>query len=304
MRRDFGGGLVLRAGGPADVEPLAAFYADFIRFQDQPEPEARFAVWARDLLTRHPTLTPADALVVEDTRAGVIASAALVVPQTLAIGGVRIAATQPELIATRPEYRGRGLVRAMIDVAHERSAARGDALQFIAGIPNFYRQFGYELAIPRGGGPHLPLDFAAPATSPYRVRPMREDDVAFAARLDAGAASRYFVTVPRDEALWRYELTGHSPGSMVASAYRIVETSEGRPVATLIHVPCLLGSSLVVGGFEVAPGVSWRMAWDAALGYLRATGEEYAAGVVSGPASTRYACQRSAAPGAQRNTPA
>jgi hypothetical protein len=277
MHREVGDGLILRSGRPDDVEPLAAFYADCIRFQDQPEPELRFAAWARDLLTRHPTLTPADALVVEDTRTGVIVSAALVVPQALALGGVRIAATQPELIATRPESRGRGLVRAMIDVAHARSAARGDLLQFIAGVPYFYRQFGYELAIPRGGGPVLPLDFTGPGTSPYRVRPMRDDDAPFAARLDAGAASRYFVTVPRDETLWRYEIAGHTSESLVAQAWRIVETPEGRPIAMLSHVPRLIGSVLVVGGFEVAAGVSWRTAWEAVLTYLRATGEEYAA---------------------------
>jgi hypothetical protein len=106
---------------------------------------------------------------------------------------------------------------------------------------------------------------------------MEGDDVPFATQLDAEAARRYLVTVPRDERLWRYELSGHTDGSLAAGAYRIVETGDGRPVALLVHVPRLIGSSLVVGGFEVTPGVSWRQVWDAAIGYLRTTGAEYAA---------------------------
>ena len=51
------------------------------------------------------------------------------------------------MVATRPAYRKRGLVRAVFEMAHARSAAKGELVQVITGIPYFYRQFGYEYAL-------------------------------------------------------------------------------------------------------------------------------------------------------------
>src|SRR4030095_6565200 len=84
-----------------------------------------------------------------------IVSSMLLVSQSWAYGGVPIPVGQTELGGTRPEYRGRGLVRTQFEVLHEWSARRGELLQVIAGVPWFYRQFGYEMALPRGGGPRV-----------------------------------------------------------------------------------------------------------------------------------------------------
>ena len=62
-------------------------------------------------------------------------------------GVVELPAGQVELVATDRAYEGRGLVRALMSWAHERSAARGHDLQVMIGIPYFYRRFGYEYAI-------------------------------------------------------------------------------------------------------------------------------------------------------------
>ena len=92
---------------------------------------------------------PGDTTLVTDTRTGAIASCLHLISQTWTYGGVPIGVGQPELIGTRPAYRGRGLVRAQFDVVHGWSAERGHRMQAIAGIPWFYRQFGYELALER-----------------------------------------------------------------------------------------------------------------------------------------------------------
>ncbi|KAF9088715.1 hypothetical protein BGX23_007148 [Mortierella sp. AD031] len=55
-------------------------------------------------------------------------------------GSVKLFFGEPELIATDPEYRNRGLVRRLLfEMIHPESEARGDALQFIPGIPYYYR---------------------------------------------------------------------------------------------------------------------------------------------------------------------
>ena len=75
--------------------------------------------------------------------------------------GTDIPAGQVELVATDREYEGRGLVRALMRWAHERSRPRrGHLAQVMIGIPVLlYRQFGYQYAMvllpssARCGGP-------------------------------------------------------------------------------------------------------------------------------------------------------
>ena len=282
MLRELGDGLRLRRVTRADAEPLAAFNADQIRYQDAPAPFAPLGVWTRDLLEgRHPTFTSDDGLIVEETRTGAIVSSMLLVSQTWAYGGVPIRVGQPELVGTRPEYRGRGLVRAQFEVLHEWSAQRGELLQVIAGVPWFYRQFGYEMALPRGGGPRFArTDLAPPAPGtplPFRVRPMRADDLPFVVDLDHRSRERCLVSVPRGERLWRYELEGHSPGSGTRLELRMLETDRGEPAGFIGHFPALWAGSAALTHYEIRPGLSWRGPWPTVHAYLDATGEAYTA---------------------------
>ncbi len=52
-----------------------------------------------------------------------------------------------EMVVTHPDYRRRGLVRALIERFHRVTAERGFDLCFIEGIPYYYRQFGYTYAV-------------------------------------------------------------------------------------------------------------------------------------------------------------
>ncbi|MGH8774310.1 MAG: GNAT family N-acetyltransferase [Jiangellaceae bacterium] len=70
--------------------------------------------------------------------------------ETVFLGGVEIPAGQVELVATDVEYEGRGLVRALMGWAHERSAERGQLVEVMIGIPYFYRLFAAVLAVAAG----------------------------------------------------------------------------------------------------------------------------------------------------------
>jgi hypothetical protein len=282
MLQDLGDGLILRRTTAGDAKALSVFNADQIRGQDSAVPWEPLGVWTRDLLGgRHPSFKPEDGLIVEDTATGAIVSSMLLISQRWDYGGAPIPVGQAELVGTRPDFRGRGLVRRQFDVLHGWSAERGEVLQIIAGIPWFYRQFGYEMALERGGGPRADLTSleppAADAVLPFRVRPMAERDLSFAAALDNHARARALVTVPRDEALWRYELMGHSQGSMVSLAFGVIETAGGEPVGTLSHIPILWNDAVALTHYEVKAGVSWLATWPAVLRYLLAKGQEYAA---------------------------
>jgi Acetyltransferase (GNAT) domain len=279
--RELGDGLVLRTSTPDDGEAVAAFVGDVLRAQDSDEPNRHLAAWTSDLHAgRHPSFRPGDCTIVADAATGAIVSCLHLVEQTWTYGGVPITVGQPELIGTLPERRGRHLVRTQFDVVHDWSAARGHRLQAISGIPWFYRQFGYELAIERGGGPRVRRDAIVPpppAPAGWHVRRATVHDAAFLAEAYAAAAARSLLSVPRDPAAWRYEVAGRSEHSAQRRLFYVLER-DGRPVGYLGHGLELFSSdSLVVTQFEVIAGVSWREAWLTALPSLFAAGDAIAA---------------------------
>ena len=108
-----------------------------------------------------------------------------------------------EYVGTRPDYRRRGLVRRQMEVAHRWCAERGFPVQAISGIPNYYRRFGYEMALELWGGRPgtsrtCPLSPTAPQ-SRLRVRPVVAEDIPFLVPLDGQTRERWLVTAVRDE---------------------------------------------------------------------------------------------------------
>lgn len=282
MRKFLTDGLVLRRATPADTDALVPFNADVLRHQDAEEPDPLTAAWTRDLMERrHPSVNAGDFTVVEDPRTGAIVASVVLISQTWSYGGIELGVGQPELVGTRPEYRGRGLVRQQFEVIHQWSAARGHMAQAIDGIPWFYRQFGYEMALSlRGGRTVATSELPAPDHSnaePHQVRPAVDSDLAFIAPAYEYGAARYLVTCRRDQTLWHYELRGRSSLNMYRAELGVVETRDRQPVGFLAHLPRLVGPTLWVIAYELKSGVAWQEVTRSVLRYLRATGEAYAA---------------------------
>ena len=285
---DLGGGLILRTCTPADAEPLGDFNAR-MHSDDGPEhPDETLRVWTRDLLTRpHPTIAPSDFLVVVDAATGAIVSSVGLLPQTWAYDGLPFGVGRPELVATAPEYRRRGLIRKQFEVIHHWSAERGHLAQAITGIPFYYRQFGYDMALNLSGGrsgfeaqvPRLKEGEA----EPYRLRAATADDLPFIARVDAaGSVARGEpLTVVRDAALWAYELNGRSPDNLDGIDLRVIETQEGGAIGYLGHATRVWVHGgrvrLIALRYELVPGHSWLAVTPSVIRYLWQTGEVYAA---------------------------
>jgi GNAT superfamily N-acetyltransferase len=274
--------LVIRQATPADRERLVAFNADVLRYQDAAEPDDGIAAWTRDLLYgRHPHVSPEDFCLVEDTRSERIVSSLCLISQTWSYGGIAFAVGQPELVGTHPDYRGRGLVRRQFEILHQWSAVRGQQLLALDGIPGFYRQFGYEMALALHDELSVDMALLSPNVTdrqmPYRVRPAVESDLAFIAHTVDDADSRYLLAACRDAELWRYELQGRSEGSQPNAVFAIIEALNGSAVGFLAHRPRLLGTFLTLIAYELVPSVSWEAVTPSVLRYLRTTGEGYAA---------------------------
>ena len=276
MHRELGDGLVLRRARPSDVDALAAFNARIHAEPDAAGPDEEYAGWTRDLFAGHPTCRPEDFTVVEHSRTGTIVSSLNLIAQTWSYGGVPFGVGRIELVGTDEAYRRRGLVRTQFEVVHAWSRERGDLAQAIFGIPWYYRQFGYEYALPLEGGERAPRhrlpDPATDADDPYRVRPATEEDAPFIADVDAHARARYLVSVVRDAALWRYEIAGRSEPLWEV---QVVESAAGEPAGFLAHDCRLRETTLRVAACELRPGLSWLAVRDSLLRYLRATGEAH-----------------------------
>jgi hypothetical protein len=271
----------MRRSTTEDAERLADFHALVQVDPGQAPPNMNIHAWMMDLMDgSHPTFDPGDFLLVEDTATGEIASSTCLISQVWTYGGVPIKVGQPELVSTREEYRRRGLVREQFRVLHEWSAARGELMQAITGIPWYYRQFGYEMALPMGGSrlgftpqvPRLPVG----VEDPYRLRPATQADIPLMVQVHVRESGRNLVAAPRDAAFWRYELDGRRPKSLLRNELRVIETAAGAPVGVMAHKPELWGPGLVCSFYELLPGVSWAAVTPSVVRYLARTGEEYA----------------------------
>jgi hypothetical protein len=280
--RDLGDGLILRQATPQDTEALADFNARIHSDNGPEEPEEGVRTWVKDLMERpHPTFQPGDFTIVEDTRTQKIVSSLNLISQTWTYEGIDFGVGRPELVATAPEYRNRGLVRAQFEVIHAWSAARGEMVLGITGIPYYYRLFGYEMAMDLGGGrfgfkQHIPR-LADGIEEPFRIRQAISTDLGFIADLYQQRSQRYLVDCQRDESLWLNELTGKSIDSVNRRELRIIETPGGEAVGYLAHPVDLWRGRMVATQYELTKAISWSLVTPSVVRYLYAATERLAA---------------------------
>jgi hypothetical protein len=277
--RDLGDGLILRRSNPEDAEALAEFNKDI--HADNEAEEKGLSDWTLDLASGEgPTFGVDDFTIVEDTRTGEIVSSTCLISQTWAYEGIPFKVGRPELVATREAFRRRGLVRQQFEVLHEWSAARGELVQVITGIPFYYRQFGYEMGLNLSGGrlgykPNLPA-LKEDEEEPYTFYPAAEEDIPFLMKTYARENQRQLVSAVWDEALWRYELTGKRPLNINRREIYIIKDDQGQK-AGFVGIPALKWRNASMATlYELAPGYSWMKVTPSVIRWLWQKGEEMA----------------------------
>jgi len=280
LPRDLGDGLVLRRSTPADATALGDFNAHIHSDEGFDKPDERVAAWARDLLEcPHPTFGVNDFTIVEDTQAGKIVSSLNLISQTWSYGGIPFGVGRPELVGTLPEYRHRGLVRAQFDEVHRWSAERGELVQAITGIPYYYRQFGYEMALNLGGSmlgyePHVP-QLPEGQAEDYTIRPAADTDLPFITQVYEGSCQRYPVACIWTTELWAYELRGKREKNVNRFELFLIESPTGERAGFLAIPWFTWGVGSAVKRYELAPGFSWAQVTPAVMRFLRAAYETH-----------------------------
>ncbi len=171
-----------------------------------------------------------------------IVSTATLLKETVRIGGVDVPAGQVELVATASDYEGRGFVRALIDEAHHRSAARGDLLQVMIGIPYFYRQFGYSYAMPIPCLRKLRPN-AAVRDPAITVREATHQDIPAMGRLQDETQAGADVAMAHSAACWRWLIDRDGSIQWVAERdSRVIATCRLTPPGDDLVIAELAGS--------------------------------------------------------------
>ncbi len=263
LPKNLGNGLLLRWATPADTEELAEFNVR-IHSNNPEKPETWLGRWTEDLMRGdHPTTSASDfTLVVDENAEDRIVSSMNLISQVWLYAGIPIGVGRPELVATDPDYRRRGLIREQFDAIHAKSAARGELVQAITGIPWYYRQFGYGMALDLGGGRDFlwdrPGNNKTVEEEAYQLRPAVEADWPTLQTLYEAHNRGSLLSRARDEASWCYELTIPHPTSMYARHFYLVETAVSNPQVVAYVEYNQWGSSYFVRELGVLPGHSWR----------------------------------------------
>ncbi len=236
-RRELGDALALRWSRPDDVDRVCELYSQVFRQSESSPPGWTTPLWTRDMFSgRHPHIGPRDFAVVEDTRSGKIVAATCLLRYTCAYEGIPFGFGRPELVATQVEYRNRGLIRAIFELLHARSAARGDLVQGITGIEYYYRQFGYEYAAPLFDQQGFTVSFAAipplkaGAAEPAILREATLDDVPLLRRLWQRATHGMGLTTEIEADFWRWAMAGVNPEALEGWRIYRIERPSGTPV--------------------------------------------------------------------------
>ncbi|HEX7190368.1 MAG TPA: GNAT family N-acetyltransferase [Thermoanaerobaculia bacterium] len=182
-----------RSARPGDLSALEQFYEEVFR--------PAVAVWCRELFEKHPNVGAENFAIVED-ETGRIAGSLVLIPQTWRIDGVDVPTGQIELVATRDEYRGRGVLRTLMHWVAEKQRQLGIVLGCVQGTPVVYQKLGYHFAVDLKGGVRIPTE-ALPTGGSWR-RASEADTPALIQRHER-SLSFLDVRSVTSEAIWNYQ---------------------------------------------------------------------------------------------------
>lgn len=245
FERPLPGGLVMRSlRNPADAERLAAFNAVIHGPSVGP--------LAYAIMTAHPHTRPEYWIYVEEAATRRIVSSLCLIPWTWRYDDTILRSGEMGFVGTLEEYRGQGLIRAMNERFTELLQQGGFDLSHIQGIPYFYRQFGYEYAMPLEAWCRVELhQFGPPAAgADYVLRRATGADLSELMRLYAEAARGLNISTVRDELTWRY-LLGPSLHTDTQGEPWMVVGPDGAAEGYVRVMPVGFGDGIICGEASV-----------------------------------------------------
>jgi len=200
LPRQLSDNLVLRsAKTEEDVERVAEFNGSIHGPGVEP--------LTRNLYLHHPNTEWDDLLFVEDESTGSIVSSLCLIPWIWRFEGVDLRVGEMGIVGTHKYYRRQGLVRTQVEVFKQRLTEGDYLLSQIQGIPYYYRQFGYEYALPLEGGLRLEARHAPDGKEEgFQFVRATLEDIPLLQRLYDEAMTDLDFHAVRDDEIWSYLL--------------------------------------------------------------------------------------------------
>ncbi len=285
---NLGDGLIRRWSTQADQAKIGRLLGSAFRNSQDDPPNPRLMDQANMLMgPDFPFMGPDDFAVVEDTSKP---DRPLVACTSLwrhrwSYAGIEFGVGRPEFVGTDGAYRNRGLVRALFDLVHERSAAQGHLVQAITGISYFYRQFGYEYVLDLGGERTTYLSLI-PAKKPdepepYHLRMATLHDIPHLMVLYNQGRHASLVWHEADEAFWRHEINywtdpavGERDATTSALGRRVymIVAADGRVCGYSWLAARRSGRSFYVNDLQLYAPLNWQTAMPCLLRAIRDQG--------------------------------
>lgn len=165
--------------------------------------KSRVDLMVKKWVNHHPRMTLEDFFVAKH-RSRIVAALCLI-PSEWSIGGIHLRVAELGCVATLSEFRHQGLQRRLMAEYHKRVLEQGYDLSAIEGIPYFYRQFGYEYAIPLDEQTRIRLAEIPDYEPVCTIRPFTDQDVSKAMELLARSQRKFYVHSVRDKGIWKMQ---------------------------------------------------------------------------------------------------
>jgi len=213
----------------------------------------------RRLLDHYPPMTMDHVFTV--TYSGEAVASLILIPQTWVMDGVELRVAEMGCVATHPDHRNRGLQRTLNERFDE-AAEAGYDLCALAGIPFFYRQFGYEYALDLDHKSTVAVSRLPDAPPSLEARGFTDSDIPAAAKLLESTADGYMVHSRRPPHVWKMQ---HETGFYKGEPYTGYALHGGGGVQAYLRVqPKLKDRTMVLVEAASAPGAEGE-----ALSFLR-----------------------------------
>lgn len=181
-------------------------------------------LFVKKLVYKNPRMTLKNHFIIRH-RGKMVATLNLI-PMEWKIGGVSLKVAEMGCVATLETYRCQGLMRRLINEYHKAIVDEAYDLSAIEGIPYFYRQFGYEYALPLDEETKISLEKLPQWASKHVIRPFTDKDIPKAMKLLARAQEKFCVQSVRDEQIWKMQQETGMASECGFEAYAVEKDGE------------------------------------------------------------------------------
>lgn len=191
-------------------------YEDLYKLMDSAFGDEDVRGITRRFAENHPEMSNEDFFMVK--KGNEVAAGLILLPQKWVIDGVEVKVAEMGCVGTRPEHRRKRLQWILNDQFDSYARENGFDLCVLAGIPYFYRQFGYQYAVDLDIATQIECKKIPKNDSNLMRRKPLEADISQMDKILRKTQEEYFVKSIRTPEIWRMqEETGTYGGDVFKS---------------------------------------------------------------------------------------